>query len=506
MKKFSLFLIAISILSCKSSLPIDYKHNYKAIPKVSLDDYKSVQERDNQDKTIAIGVAVSGGGSRAQYYGTGILIGLDEIQNPNNSNSSFLNEIDYFSTVSGGGFGVGYYFSVKEIGVFERYNSYYDYWTSCDRKTSYESFVYKRANLFSTIFQHGTYERGWSNYVKTVNRELLQKGKKNIYNNDLNNNLVGELFLKNFFVSKNSNINVTNPMFVANGTIYNNVERIPFMPHILKYLKIKGDYFNEDFESTDGYSMPLAYAVTGSASFPGALPILKFKIDQTDQVLRVLDGGVVDNLGYRTLFELLGADRIKDKKNKKALLVSCSGTGATTQYQNEKKISFFGMIEKSLFFAVDSKDLAIPIEMEYQAKFFGLDTDNIKYIGMHTLRNHLIGKLDNGIENVSIQKILPIVDSKSKWEEVYKNFADSFINKIEPDCNGKTNKKYFNLSDIKTIEFDDFTPLQTAQIYALASSIETKVKIYAWEKELLVLAGRYTVYIKRKEIESFLNN
>ena len=44
--------------------------NYNSIPSVSLNEYKSVQERDKkfQNPNIALGVAISGGGSRAQFF------------------------------------------------------------------------------------------------------------------------------------------------------------------------------------------------------------------------------------------------------------------------------------------------------------------------------------------------------------------------------------------------------------------------------------------------------
>ncbi|WP_433834408.1 hypothetical protein [Flavobacterium anhuiense] len=52
-------------------------------------------------------VAISGGGSRAQFFSMRGLLGLEEIQE-NNSNRNFLNEVDYFSTVSGGCYSAGY--------------------------------------------------------------------------------------------------------------------------------------------------------------------------------------------------------------------------------------------------------------------------------------------------------------------------------------------------------------------------------------------------------------
>jgi hypothetical protein len=87
--------------------------NYSSIPAVSLNDYKSVQDRDTkfQNPNIALGIAISGGGSRAQFFSMGVLLGLEEIEE-NNQQRNFLNEIDYFSTVSGGCYSAGYYLTI----------------------------------------------------------------------------------------------------------------------------------------------------------------------------------------------------------------------------------------------------------------------------------------------------------------------------------------------------------------------------------------------------------
>src|SRR6187402_95381 len=87
--------------------------NYSSIPAVSLNDYKSVQERNTrfQNPNIALGIAISGGGSRAQFFSMGVLLGLEEIQE-NYQQRNFLNEIDYFSTVSGGCYSAGYYLTI----------------------------------------------------------------------------------------------------------------------------------------------------------------------------------------------------------------------------------------------------------------------------------------------------------------------------------------------------------------------------------------------------------
>ena len=78
---------------------------------VDLSFYKPVQERAGQDANIVLAVATSGGGYRAANFAAGALLGLEELKNSNSSSGNALSEVDYFSSVSGGGFAVSAYIS-----------------------------------------------------------------------------------------------------------------------------------------------------------------------------------------------------------------------------------------------------------------------------------------------------------------------------------------------------------------------------------------------------------
>ena len=104
-KKFSLgffFLVSINEGIAQNKINLFYEINYNSILSVNLNEYKSVQDHDSriQNPNIALGVVISGGESRAQFFSKGVLLGLEQVQE-DNSNRNFLNEIDYFSTVSG---------------------------------------------------------------------------------------------------------------------------------------------------------------------------------------------------------------------------------------------------------------------------------------------------------------------------------------------------------------------------------------------------------------------
>ncbi|MCY2925341.1 MAG: patatin-like phospholipase family protein, partial [Planctomycetota bacterium] len=78
---------------------------------VDLSPYRSVQERPGQDPTVGLALACSGGGMRAANLTAGVLLGLEELQKEPGSAANALREVDYFSSVSGGGLGVGAYLS-----------------------------------------------------------------------------------------------------------------------------------------------------------------------------------------------------------------------------------------------------------------------------------------------------------------------------------------------------------------------------------------------------------
>ena len=71
---------------------------------VDLSTYKPVQQRKGpQDEALALAVAISGGGHRATNFGTGVLLALERITKEGSPRHNALREVDYFSTVSGGG-------------------------------------------------------------------------------------------------------------------------------------------------------------------------------------------------------------------------------------------------------------------------------------------------------------------------------------------------------------------------------------------------------------------
>ena len=71
--------------------------------------------------------------------------------------------------------------------------------------------------------------------AQRLDLEVLQYDSANPENQ---NKFKTQMLLSDFFIPKDSKLNPQLPIMVANGTAYNNGERFPFMPHIIRGLKI----------------------------------------------------------------------------------------------------------------------------------------------------------------------------------------------------------------------------------------------------------------------------
>ena len=72
-----------------------------SVPEFDLGEMPSQNRRPAQDPSLALAIAISGGGHRSANFGVGVLTGLEKI--------GVLKEVDYISTVSGGGFAAAAY-------------------------------------------------------------------------------------------------------------------------------------------------------------------------------------------------------------------------------------------------------------------------------------------------------------------------------------------------------------------------------------------------------------
>ncbi|WP_415890983.1 patatin-like phospholipase family protein [Neptuniibacter sp. SY11_33] len=301
-------------------------------PNFSVSSYKSPEKRStSQRRDVAVAVAISGGGHRAGNFGIGVLKELEKFQ-CNQKTFNILNEIDYFSTVSGGGLAAGLYLSTLHDHIkppIHTHNSY------------------SLSNLINQNTDNSSHnlERGYHN---TLTRALVSV--KALGNNDRGDFLEKEfdekilgadkrnrsLRLKDIFLDKDNTQEPKLPLWVANATIYENGSIFPFHPEALRQYQVtEYTHHLEKYEiNEDYYSLPLAVGLKASASFPGAVPAttLKSSTDSVNPFIHLFDGGLSDNLGVYSALQMLG----DSDQNTKVLIVIDAYNGQPEPFSKQE--------------------------------------------------------------------------------------------------------------------------------------------------------------------------
>ena len=499
--------IILSKHNCNSqNIALNFDANYKPIARVTLTGYKSVQSRDikRQNPNIALGVSIAGGGSRAQYFGTGVLLGLEEIASKETPSSNFLQEIDYFSTVSGGCYAAGYFLTIQKNILNKSNKTFNDFYFS--KGNNFQDFIGKSAAPALALAPNKNITDIEYSMSKRLDYEVLQYSAS-----DNKGKFSSQMTLSDFFIpiSEQSKI-PTLPMFVPNATIFHNGERLPFMPHILSSLKITNSLTPNaatlptvNDGTVDAYKLPLTYAITSSSAFPAVLPVTRYGIKGDDKILCVVDGGIVDNLGYTTLLELLHKDRKVTNRNKRALIVDCSGAGEPSQLINDKEVTNLQILQASLEYTLSTKYLYLNENIQSQMAADSIPTENALVIGFSTIKNHLRTMLPDHDFDVNRNKFLNTKDKNQNWFQFYTEFKTNLSKRFKNSFILDTDKEII-LSSLSSKEFKNLTASEVLVLYEYASQVVTKLKIYPDEKEMLILAGRYTVYLEQERIKQLL--
>jgi hypothetical protein len=326
--------------------------------------YKPVQGRNGpQDGNLSLAVAISGGGHRAANFGAGVLLGLEEIIGEESRVVNILSEIDYFSTVSGGGFAAGAYLSslhdhLSFGGGYEDYSfgevlggsgcdglevecpvkkvsSDDEFTDPCIRRhlEGFYSNIYGDVigDLFSWITL-GVFNKG-GHYEENIDDDVLGRNWRKLKQSSNTSEVMPEssLVLSDIFVRREDQREVNLPYWVANSTVYENGSIFAFTPDFLELYKIceyqhRGRDVKYDKEkSYESFidKIPVSIGVAGSASFPVATkPITLMSTMDLDHrpYVHLFDGGVADNLGVITAVRLLDKEP-SEKVRRKVLIV-----------------------------------------------------------------------------------------------------------------------------------------------------------------------------------------
>ncbi|MBK0369457.1 patatin-like phospholipase family protein [Flavobacterium agrisoli] len=481
--------------------------HYQAIPPVALTEYKSVQTRNTniQNPKIALGIGISGGGSRAEFFSLGVLLELENLKSQKTKHN-VLTEIDYFSTVSGGCFSAGYYLTLLKNKLLPDESSFYDFYFS--QSNIYKSEVNKTANAFSLLNNKKNEKGEKISMTQRLDLEVLQYDITNPENSSKFNS---QMLLSDFFIPKNSPKNQTLPILVANAAAYNNGERFPFMPHILKSMWINASLAPNvaaipltEEGYNDGYLFPLTYAITASSAFPGVLPKVKFGIKDQEKILCLIDGGAAENMGYKTLIELLSCDLQVNNHNKRAIFIDCLGEGKKSAFIADQKINLFNLLETATLYTVLTKYITFDKDVELELEKSGIPTSNYTTIGFGTIRDYLNSLNKNEEYNQFVTQLRNTPNTESNWQKLYESFKLRLINDFGLKSFRTNRNNQVMLASLENNKFPALSSTQILLLYEYASQIQTKLKITDEEEQMLLLAGRFATFIKSKKLLEFL--
>ncbi|MCI4670624.1 MAG: patatin-like phospholipase family protein [Bacteroidia bacterium] len=370
---FNILIISLLSTSCNRYIK-PKRENYFPSRKdyVDINPYKSPQGRNAQHPNLAVGVALSGGGSRAYGFSAGVLLGLEALDNGMGSN--YLREVDYISAVSGGGFAAGCMLATQHAHLQKYphkkflFANYEAYMKECLMKNYAKPVVFGRGNpktLFGKLDNGDQLERRVDDFI--CGRKL-RKGM----GLPLESIRLGDIFIK----KEDSLREVIFPHFVANASLTSNARLFTFAPQTLADYQVSGYVHRMKkyhyAEMMDPYEMPLSVGIKSSGTFPGAVmnSTLASKYKGT-RYIHLYDGGLADNVGWRAAIDMLKEDSIATKKI--LLVVDVDMNAYPETFSKRENGGFFlTSLWRTPFSGLDSRRMMRNKEIEEKCAVFGI--------------------------------------------------------------------------------------------------------------------------------------
>jgi hypothetical protein len=331
-------------------------------------------------RDLLLGVALSGGGSRAALFAEAGLEALAGLRTADGT--SLINKIDHVSSVSGGSLSASYYILKKpgrEVPVLNSDGSLSE---------AYRAFFEQYRTELSQDFETSLIWRQLLSF-RWINSALAARTLAEI----LEAKLYGKASLGDLAAREKSG---DTPGLIINTTLYNNGRRLAmtslpsdafqydFFPDLEADLKREGrqmemtPYIRERWKllwpmtlvdlNADPCAPLVAGAATASASFAPLIGPSTLRIGDKEAYWHVGDGGLYENSGIESLL-LLYLKQLQTKRAKRALIIALDSSFPFAV--GEKRL-----LQRSLPFSLFNFDFTrIPSIMEeraitYQALFF----------------------------------------------------------------------------------------------------------------------------------------
>jgi Patatin-like phospholipase len=287
----------------------------------------SVPERD-----LLFGVALSGGGSRAALFGAAGLEALARVRTADGA--SVIESIAHLSSVSGGSIAAAYYVlkkpgrDVKVLGadetVSDAYRTFFEQYRAAVSQNFETSLIWRQLLSF-----------------RWINSALAARTLAEIFQE----RLFDDARMQDIGVREKAG---DSPGLIVNTTLYNNGRRLAltllpteafeydFFAELARSLRERGQamepvpYIRERWKRMppmtpvdihwDPCHVPLAGAVTASASFPPLVGPVTMQVGGEKTYWHAGDGGLYENQGIETLL-FLYLKQIQAKRAKRALML-----------------------------------------------------------------------------------------------------------------------------------------------------------------------------------------
>jgi Patatin-like phospholipase len=285
------------------------------------------------DRDLLVGVAMSGGGSRAALFGAAGLEELAKIPTP--GGGSVLEQVSYISSVSGGSIASSYYVLNKpsrEVAGLAPDGS---------MSAEYRAFFDRYQSLLSQDFETPLIWRQLGSF-RWLNSALAARSLSEI----LAEKLYGDARMQDI---SQREARQDSPGLIINTTLYNNGRRLAVTtlpPGALHY-----DFFEAFRESLARRGQParipprleerwatllpmspleihmdpclirVSGAVTASASFPPVIGPITMQVAGEETYWHAGDGGLYENSGFESLVFLF-LKRLQEKTTRRALILA----------------------------------------------------------------------------------------------------------------------------------------------------------------------------------------
>jgi len=285
-------------------------------------------------RDTVVGVAISGGGSRAALFGAASLEALGRVRAP--GGGSVLEQVGYMSSVSGGSIAASYFASHKpprETPVLTPDGALTD---------EYQAFFARFKTLLEQDIESALIWRQLGSFRWILNSSLAARSLAEI----LSERIVGE---STFADLAKREARGDSPRLIINTTLFNSGRRFAlttlppeashydFFEDLRQSAARRGqtaDYppiLKKRWESVlaltpldlgiDPCTVRLAGAVAASASFPPLVGPISFQVGEEERYWHMGDGGLYENTGIESVLYVF-LKQLQEKKARRALIIA----------------------------------------------------------------------------------------------------------------------------------------------------------------------------------------